>query len=423
MKITLLFFLGTTLIQLVLLNRYFFALLGSSQQNKLQTTFHYLLSGIIIYLSSISFFPVVITGSLSMCSAFIISWCYPARIESKLIFSIVYVILGFVAETLSYGLISQFHLSSDAIDLSNEQTRLPILLLSSLIFFLFIVFIKLFKRQRDYKLNTWYYLILAVINIVSLFILHTLFFYAQENNMYIYSAIAVLLINVTIIYLFDELIESFQMKDELQRLHKQTEYQNTSYQKISNSFQMTKRIIHDTNKHFIYIRACIQAGEREKALGHISKTLQAMKNSYFTIATGNLVIDSLLNNAINISNERNIQITHHISIENLDMIDPFDLCIVIGNILDNAVEAAQLLPTPAERFIFIRIFTQYQMLTIYSENSYTPCNKRRIKKNNELHGVGLLNIRQITERYGGHLTVTASETFKTIVVLPINRGV
>lgn len=55
MKINLLFFLGTTLIQLVLLNRYFFALLGSSQQHKLQTTFQYLLSGIIIYLSSISF--------------------------------------------------------------------------------------------------------------------------------------------------------------------------------------------------------------------------------------------------------------------------------------------------------------------------------------------------------------------------------
>lgn len=42
-------------------------------------------------------------------------------------------------------------------------------------------------------------------------------------------------------------------------------------------------------------------------------------------------------------------------------------------------------------------------------------------KNNDLHGVGLLNVRQITERYGGHLTVTARETFKTIVVLPINR--
>lgn len=69
-----------------------------------------------------------------MCSAFIISKCYPARVESKLIFSIVYVILGFIAETLSYGLILQFHLTSDAVDLSKEQTRLLILLLSSLIF-------------------------------------------------------------------------------------------------------------------------------------------------------------------------------------------------------------------------------------------------------------------------------------------------
>lgn len=69
-----------------------------------------------------------------MCSAFIISWCYRARLESKFIFSIVYVILGFIAETLSYGLILQFHLTSDAIDLSKEQTRLLILLLSSLIF-------------------------------------------------------------------------------------------------------------------------------------------------------------------------------------------------------------------------------------------------------------------------------------------------
>ncbi|MWV45535.1 GHKL domain-containing protein [Paenibacillus sp. HJL G12] len=420
MKLTLLFFLGTTLLQLILLNRYFFALLGSSHKSRLHTNVHYLLSGMIIYLSSISFFPVLITGLLSLSSAFIISWCYSARIESKAFFSILYVILGFVAEILSYGFISQLKLAPVVTDLSNQETRLLILLLSSLFYFLFIVLIKMFKRQCDYKLTKWHYIVLALIHVISLLILNTLFFYAKESNMYILSVIGVLLINVTIIYLFDELIESFQIKDELNQLHKQNEYQNTSYQKISNSFQMTKRIIHDTNKHLVYIRACIQTGVQEKALNHISKTLKEMGNSYFTIATGNLVIDALLNNAISISNEKNIQFKHQVSLDIIDAIDSYDLCIVIGNILDNAIEAAQLLPAPESRFISIRIFTHNHMLTIHAKNPYIPNNKKRSQKNVELHGVGLLNIRHITEKYGGHLTTTAGEMFETIVVLPID---
>jgi hypothetical protein len=418
MTLTLLSFLGTTLMQLVLLNRYFFALLGSPQKSRQRLIVHYLLSGTIIYLSSVSFFPVLITGLLSISSAFIISWCYSFRIESKAIFSVLYVILGFIAETLSYGFITQAQLNPSDLDLSSQQTRLLILLFSSLIFFLFIMLIKLFKRQRDYKLDRWYYLVLGLINVVSLLILNTLFFHAQENNMYILSAFGILLINITIIYLFDQLIESFQMKDELQQLHKQTDYQNASYQKISNSFQMTKRIIHDTNKHFIYIRACIQTGEQEKALEHINKTLKMMGNSYLSIATGNLVIDALLNNAISISKERNLQIKYQVSIDKLDTIDSYDLCIVIGNILDNAIEAAQLLLIPEERFISIRIFTHNHMLTIQIVNSYVH-SKKKLKKNSEFHGVGLLNVRQITEKYGGHITTTAGETFETIVVLPI----
>ncbi len=418
MNLTLVFFLGPALLQLILLNRFFFALIGSPKQNKGMISVHFILSGLIIFISSISFFPVLVTGILSLSSAFIISLCYSARMESKIIFSILYVILGFVAETISYGLILWLEFASSTIDLGNQRTRLLILLFSSLIFFSFIGLIKIFKRQRDYKLNISYYLVMAFIHLISLLILNTLFFYAQENSMYIFSAIGILLINITIIYLFDEIIENFQMKDALHQLHKQTDYQSASYQKISNSFQMTKRIIHDTNKHFVYIRACIQTGELEKGLDHISKSLKLMENSYLIITTGNLVIDALLNNAISISNEKNIRIRHQVSINNLDTFDSYDLCIVLGNILDNAIEAVQLLPIAANRLISIHMFSDVNMLTIHIKNSYSPVIKKNSKKNAELHGVGLLNIQQITEKYGGHLSTIAGETFETIVVLP-----
>lgn len=126
------------------------------------------------------------------------------------------------------------------------------------------------------------------------------------------------------------------------RLHRQLEAQELSYQDTLHSFMDIKRIIHDINKQLVYIRACIEAGHAAEGADHINGILQEIEASCNTITTGNLAVDALVSHAINIASDLNIAMQHKVQLSGAPVdIERYDLCIVLGNLLDNAIDAAR----------------------------------------------------------------------------------
>ncbi|MNI42378.1 hypothetical protein D3C73_966730 [compost metagenome] len=240
---------------------------------------------------------------ISVASTLAIALLREAKVASRVIYSILYLILGFIAESVAFYFISGFKFASEPDSLNHTDLRLILLLISTLLMGGFILGIKFIKRGSDYTVGPVYYSIMACIILASLLILNTLFCYAEKNLFYILSVISVLFINLLIVYLFDRIIEKFKLIDENNQLQKQMDFQDSSYEKTANSFKTIKRIIHDTNKHLIYIRTCIQEQQLQDANDHIDIMLEAMKNSYQSVATGNLVVDALVSNALNVASE------------------------------------------------------------------------------------------------------------------------
>lgn len=419
-------FIGTTILQLFLVNRYFSVLFRVPDKRKTAIIFHYLLAGGVLFSSTVSFFPLILTGLLSIASTLLIAVLYPARFESKLIFSILYLILGFIAESLSYYFILTFHEAQGKGDLSTLENRLIILLISTLIMLLFILVIRFIKRGQDYKISKAYYLIITFIILISLFILNSLFFYLEKNLFYVFSVIGILMINILIIFLFDKMIEKFRLTDEKRQLQKQMDYQDDSYKKTVHSFNSIKRIIHDINKQLVYIRTCIQENQYQQAIQHINQTLDQINISYQRVNTGNLVVDAMVSNALNIAYDNRITVKHDIRIVAADIrLDRFDLCVVIGNVLDNAIEAVRLVLKDEDKFIHLRIYSNNYALTMQVVNSrreFVNQEHRMIKENPDFHGIGLTNIQRVAEKYGGYLRTEASTNqFETIVVLPFEE--
>ncbi|WP_410514563.1 GHKL domain-containing protein [Paenibacillus sp. BR2-3] len=417
-------FVGTTLLQLLLLNRYFSVLFPASDKSRHTILLSYILTGGIIYVSTISFFPVFITGLISIGSTFVIASLSQAGFASRLIFSILYLILGFIAESVSFYFISGFQFAKETSGLSQLEVRLMILLFSTFIMGLFILAIKYIKRGSDYKIGTAYYYIMVCIILASLLVLNTLFFYSEKNLFYILSVISVLFINILIVYLFDRVIEKFRLADENNLLQKQMDYQDNNYEKTVNSFKSIKRIIHDTNKQVLYIGKCIQENRLQEANQHINKMLDVINTSYQSVATGNLVIDALVSNALNVANDNRITMKHTINVIAEEIkIDRYDLCILIGNILDNAIEATQLIPKIEDKLIDLRIFSTNNTLFIHVINSRRDSIdhvQRTNKKNPDFHGIGLTNIQRVAKKYGGHLKIeTRAKQFETIIMLPL----
>lgn len=201
------------------------------------------------------------------------------------------------------------------------------------------------------------------------------------------------------------------------RLQQQIEAQDSSYKQIMHSFMDIKRIIHDTNKQLIYIRACIEQGQATEGAGHISRILQDIEASCRQVATGNLAVDALVSHALSLAQELEITMEHRIQLSPQAMdFDRYDLCIVLGNLLDNAMEAAKQVRKSEDRSIQLQIHANNKALVIYTSNSIGTHGRTRDAK---LRGTGLSNVQRVADKYGGHLkTAIKKGRYETVAVLP-----
>ncbi|MGQ3481055.1 sensor histidine kinase [Paenibacillus sp. TY11] len=211
------------------------------------------------------------------------------------------------------------------------------------------------------------------------------------------------------------------MIEENVQLLRQMEYQDTTYEKTANSFKNIKRIIHDTNNHLLFIVRCIEEGRLHEALGYINLTLDKIDTSYHRVSTGNLVIDALVSNTLNIAQDSGIQVKYKINLLDVNLkVERYDLCVVLGNILDNAVEAAKLSDQIGNKSIEIIIFSNNHTLFINVINMMKDftCSLHTKKQQPDFHGNGLTNIRKITEKYEGNVSIEAiNHRFNIMVTL------
>ncbi|MGG1617433.1 ATP-binding protein, partial [Paenibacillus sp. NRS-1781] len=278
------------------------------------------------------------------------------------------------------------------------------------------------------RVSIVYYLNIVLIFIISLFILNTLFHQVENDVLYVLSGCGILTIDIMIIFVYDKMIEMVRLKNEKHQLQKHIELWGNSYVRTKHSFNRIKRIIHDTKKQLVYIRVCIMEQQFDEAITNINTTLEDINSACLRIATGNLVIDALVSHALNIANDKGMNFKHDIRINSEDIrLDRYDLCVVIGNILDNAIEAVDLVPDKEERSIYLQIWSDAHSLFIHVTNTCLKTTeipkKPHVEDDSDFHGIGLVNIQHIVEKYEGFFHISLSDyRFETMVMLPFHEN-
>ncbi|MMZ50950.1 hypothetical protein D1872_157690 [compost metagenome] len=372
-----------------------------------------------------------ISSILALLVIFSLAQSYTVEIKTKIIFSILYAVLitivNFISLYILYAVgsvkISNFsHLS--------EQDHLiysKVMLLSCIIMFAVIQIIRLFAKRRTFPLQHRYYILFLIVPIISLYQVNVLSVYSEKNMYYFGSIIGFISLNVFIIYIFDNVIEKFQLMHENAQLQHQMDYQDANYEKTVHSFKNIKRIIHDTHQQFLYIEECIKRNELAEASEHIKVTLDKIEGAYQRINTGNLVIDALVTNSLNIGQANGIKIDTQLNLYSQKVnIERYDLCVVLGNMLDNAIEASKKVKIADDRYILIKIHSNESALFIHIlnhvENEVAHLHSQ--KSNPDVHGIGLTNISRICDKYGGNMTIeTRNKVFNNMVLLPFYKDI
>lgn len=217
----------------------------------------------------------------------------------------------------------------------------------------------------------------------------------------------------------------YEMEKELARLKtEQTELLERDYTALNKAYSINAKLFHDLHNHIGLLRQLLSRAKLEEALQYLDELQTPMQEMTKTVWTGDETVDYIINSKAAAAKERNIQYQAQVEFPRHTNLRSADLCAVLGNLLDNALEAAAEVPKKEERFVHLTIRRINQMLIIKVENSFStpPVSQNGIfmtsKSNNGLHGWGLKSARTAAEKYDGTVqTSYEGNIFKAVAAL------
>ena len=197
----------------------------------------------------------------------------------------------------------------------------------------------------------------------------------------------------------------------------------THYQEVENMYRQMRGWRHDYRNHIQTMKVLASSGDLEGIRSYLDRLDTDLGTVDLAVKTGNAMADAILNSKISLAKSRDIpvQVDAHIPVK-LKMSE-LDLCCIIGNLFDNAIEAS--LPLPEEKRL-IRVYMDMKNTQLYiSFTNFTAGGKREKQGNRFLttkgegHGFGLVRIDAIVERLEGYLSRNSEDgAFTTEILIP-----
>lgn len=208
-----------------------------------------------------------------------------------------------------------------------------------------------------------------------------------------------------------------------QKRSQQYQSQVAAYRMLEGQYRQMERLRHDMKNHVIGLRGLLREKEWEKMEDYLSKMSEAGALCESGETTGNQVADALLYQKKKEAEGNRIRWESNLHIPRACGIDDFDFCVLIGNILDNAIESCAKLSSEAEKFIAIQSGVKKSFFLLEAKNSTSLTDiaaiKRTGKENPESHGIGLSNILETAKKYNGTVqTELEGQVFTISVLLP-----
>lgn len=207
-----------------------------------------------------------------------------------------------------------------------------------------------------------------------------------------------------------------------------SEYQSDLIKKhcdeVQNIYKTMRGWRHDYHNHIQTLLAL--CGDKERTKEYLWKLNDDLTSVDTVIKTGNVMVDAILNSKISLMKSKGILVNAKAIVPAELAVSEIDLCTVIGNLLDNAMEAVLHQPREDDRFVrvFIGILKEQLYISVYN----STCGELKKKKNVYVstksgvnHGFGLMSVDRIVGKYKGFINRQNEEgVFATEVMLPLS---
>lgn len=273
-----------------------------------------------------------------------------------------------------------------------------------------------FFRKKLVLLTGWQGLLcdLCAAVFIGLAVLFNQFFCA--TTAYRVAAIlllaGLLLLHYLVLYLLLRIAEERQERVDSLQLARQQELQLQYMRELDSLYDGMRALRHEYHNHAAYLKYLLDSGKYSEMAQYLQRFDEPEDRYFRFFDTGNKLVDAILSTKIGFAESKNIPVRVRAKLPEQLSVDGGDICCVLSNLLDNAIEASMLEPEPE---ITVQLQLQKNNLVILMTNRISGDVLRSnpelhtSKENREQHGYGLKNVRRILRRCGGMMRMDCED--------------
>lgn len=384
------------------------------------------IANVIFGVASIPAFIIILS-----CYIFLYGFLFKGSISKLALGILSYSVLTCIFELLSVFIITNIFCVSPMLICEKTKYRIISAVLTRILLYLFIIFIRKFKISPN-NLKRVYIYELTIILMLNIFFAFIVFNIYKKNNILKFSrpkisivTLAVIVLSFLVVVIVQEIIKYSQKEAEWIMLEREYKRQISYINYIQNLNYRARAQRHDFNHHIGCIYGLLDTNKIEEAKDYTKKLVVAVEEINNIVNIDNPVIAAILNFKFTLAKKKKIGIESSINIPKELNIDSTDICIILGNAIDNAIEACEDLQ---DKRVNIEMHMVKEHLIIKITNTKKGSDHEEghkyttIKNDEENHGFGLENIKYVVSKYDGLFKINETDNLFSLNIALKNHS-
>lgn len=227
-------------------------------------------------------------------------------------------------------------------------------------------------------------------------------------------------IELLMFFLILKMAENHEQKQTNLLIEMNNKMLQKSLKETEQTFELWRHSVHDYKNHVIALRQMAEENKYEQIKSYLAQESEIIDKKLFLFKTGNSVVDTIINVKNSYAMKHGILFVVHAKIKDGLHISDIDIATILGNLLDNAIEASLKEENP---YIEIELKTEKKLLVLNIRNKCSKMMNLELGKTNkedsQFHGIGLKSVSRVVKKYDGEMNLEQkNQEYKVTIMIP-----
>lgn len=384
---------------------------GTGGRKKVLTTVCYVCLGVLLAFLSFAEDASFIRLATYAVGIFLIAvFCCDAKPLPAIYAALALCALAVITDVLLYQLLTAFKLDGVAI-MSHSNARAVYVMVSHITWLLLVVLLLTITRRKRSAITIPFVLMLSPGCIASIVLGGVFCMQVQSGGedlpfSLFLASVALLYLNLLLVFYAERMKESTDKQKEQELAQKHYEMQAQYYEALSHEQDETRAMFHDINKYMLAMQALADKENSKESAEVLAQAQELYQGIGNVVNVGNAIVSTILSDYKQQFETETVKFEYDVSIPAQLKLSAAEVYILLGNTLDNAMEACLRLPA-AQRYVKLQMKQFHEILFYQIENPFVN-GYQHVKKSKQ-HGYGLKSVEKVVNHHNGVISKESAD--------------